>query len=416
MKLLKNIAIFPLFTLCLLSSVSASADHNGRFDPTPVWPLCGRIPLSSPPDCPMVRWGNPDFTDAPMSSTFGPRQKASQAFRYDFHRGIDIPTTMGTPVFAVADGVVLRVGNDPFYADTLVQIQHYRPGHSDCNSGCYYSNYLHLEVDSWVVNINDTVSKGQYIANAGSSLSGFEHLHFEIREAPGDHDPESAWQRDAVHPLLMLPYADTGAANMTVGLDVDDINPLNPLATVTVMMANGVELDLNRIEVEVYEKIANALPQLIPQPGNTGTGNTPENMGHGYNVNPPWFDMMQFNRQYSYKDSIIYPWAEFKTGGPYESPYAVLLPAFYDPNIHLDQNGGVGDESRGFFNGLIIAPTAFNIAADNYGLTVTFNELVGVADANNLCLRARAEDAAGNVTGWVQDNCAVTLLNDNFEN
>ncbi|HFD12853.1 MAG TPA: M23 family metallopeptidase, partial [Crenotrichaceae bacterium] len=301
-KLQVNCILILLLVILLLTD--ANADHNGRFDPAPVWPLCGRISEQPPsgwnqfaPTCPAARWGNPDFTDAPMSSSYGPRQQASRGFRYDFHRGIDIPTDAGTPVFAIADGIVRRVGTDPLFSDTLVQIEHTRPGHTDCSSGCYYSNYIHLVPDSWVVSIGDTVSKGQHIANAGPGLSGFEHLHFEVREAPGDFDPQSAWQRDAIHPLLVLPYADTGVDNIQLSIvNVDVTDPLNPKPTVVVRMANNVELDLNRIEVQVYEKGLAGSLQLIPQSGNIKTGNTPDSTG--YNVNPPWFDMIQFNYQY----------------------------------------------------------------------------------------------------------------------
>jgi len=62
-----------------------------------LWPLCGHITQAPPAGwqdtdgCPDTRW-NEDFADFPLSSSFGPRQKASENFRYDYHRGIDIPT------------------------------------------------------------------------------------------------------------------------------------------------------------------------------------------------------------------------------------------------------------------------------------------------------------------------------------
>ncbi len=42
--------------------------------------------------------------------------------RYDFHRGIDIPTPEGTPVYAIANASVRIAGSDPHYSDLLVQV------------------------------------------------------------------------------------------------------------------------------------------------------------------------------------------------------------------------------------------------------------------------------------------------------
>ena len=41
--------------------------------------------------------------------------------RYDFHRGVDIPIPIGTPLYAIDDGVVRIAGSDPNYSDGVVQ-------------------------------------------------------------------------------------------------------------------------------------------------------------------------------------------------------------------------------------------------------------------------------------------------------
>ncbi len=173
------------------------------FDPTSPWPLCGRISEAPPQNwidsdgCPSERWGATAFADLPIASPFGPRPLASEDDRYDFHRGIDIATPEGTPVFAIADGVVRIAGSHPSYSDPLVQLRHFRPGQTSCDDvGCYHSNYMHLT--QAVVVEDATVNKGDLIGYTGSSESGFAHLHFEIRNAPG-FDKFSSWQRDCIH-------------------------------------------------------------------------------------------------------------------------------------------------------------------------------------------------------------------------
>ena len=393
-----------LSTLLLVSSMAE------EFDTTPAWPLCGRISEAipsgwSPNDgCPSSRWGNADYTDAPFSSTFGPRQKASESYRYDFHRGIDIPTPSGTAMFAIAKGIVKKAGSDPAYSDNLIQLRHYRPGYwGSCyrGKGCYISNYIH--VSQWVVSVGETVEKGQLIGYSGVSVSGFAHLHFEIRNAPGKHDAYSTWQRDAIHPLSVLPYHDTQTNNMSVSIDeVNLTNPLLPIVKVTASLDNTEELDLGKIAVKLYEKDANGNLSEIVQTGNTPIGLTPE--GIGYAKYPSWYDMGVFNRQYSYKNSSKFPWSVFEGGGKYESPFFALLPSAYNANVHMD-NAMSSDSKIGEFNGEYIAPSQFNTTSSNYTLSVTFTKLNGLDDASALCIQAMAYDIKGNMTTPVSVNC-----------
>ncbi|HKJ16257.1 MAG TPA: hypothetical protein VJ984_02770, partial [Xanthomonadales bacterium] len=75
---------------------------SGKTDPDMIWPLCGRISENPPPGwvdtdgCPAERFGDPAYSDAPFSATYGPRPLASESNRYDFHRGVDIATPIGT--------------------------------------------------------------------------------------------------------------------------------------------------------------------------------------------------------------------------------------------------------------------------------------------------------------------------------
>jgi murein DD-endopeptidase MepM/ murein hydrolase activator NlpD len=220
-------SIIVLFLVSLLPG-KGEAISSGPFLPHRVWPISGTT--------------KPDF---PLSSTFGPRLKASEGYRYDFHRGIDIPAPRGTAVRAIADGVVRLAGDYPFYSDTLVQIRHYRPksGGRCTNNDCYYSNYMHLSMVS--VEKGQKVKRGQTIGYSGVSHSGFEHLHFEIRDG-GIH------QKHCIHPLVVLPYEDRGAPQVKI-TTVSTESPAKPKVGVTVT-SKSHELDFNRVEVFIYKE------------------------------------------------------------------------------------------------------------------------------------------------------------------
>lgn len=57
--------------------------------------------------------------DLIQTSPYGPRIKKSEE-RYDWHRGVDIPCTLGDPLYAIADGKVIKSGKHKAYRDPLV--------------------------------------------------------------------------------------------------------------------------------------------------------------------------------------------------------------------------------------------------------------------------------------------------------
>ncbi|NIP38907.1 MAG: M23 family metallopeptidase [Candidatus Dadabacteria bacterium] len=375
---------FSTLLFLTLFIVSALEALSQQFDPDMAWPLCGRITENPPAgwqvgdDCPADRFGNPDHTDLPIRSVFGPRPLVSENERYDFHRGIDIATPIGTPVFAVADGEVRTAGDHPSYSDPVIIIRHFRNGETSCsNSGCYHSNYLHM--DSAVVSQGQDVSKGQFIGYSGESASGFDHLHMEIRDAKPE-DPFSSWQRDCVNPVGILPYLSSDSATITFN-SVDTTDPNNPLVQITV---ESPRVDVNRIELFVYDGSDN----LVVQPGNT-----PDALG--YNVFPSWFDVNMWNRQYTHKDSSNFPWESFGQGGANECPYHADHPSSYDAHIHMDA-ADPANYQVGLFNGLRIQTQKFHISG--YNINITFNELTGPAN----CIVAKSFFGTGGeaVNSW----------------
>ncbi len=85
-----------------------------------------------------------------------------------WHRGIDIPLSNGSNVYASKSGTVALISSSNSRGKYVV---------IDHGNG-YYSEYQHLSSVS--VKKGDAVSQGQVIAKSGNTGSGGYHLHFEI--------------------------------------------------------------------------------------------------------------------------------------------------------------------------------------------------------------------------------------------
>ena len=104
-----------------------------------------------------------------FTSSFGVR---SDPFRGTaaMHAGVDIPGTIGTPIYATADGVISHAGRQGGYGN-LVQINHGRG---------IETRYGHLS--KILVSDNTRVRRGQMIGLMGSTgRSTGSHLHYEVR-------------------------------------------------------------------------------------------------------------------------------------------------------------------------------------------------------------------------------------------
>lgn len=87
------------------------------------------------------------------------------------HKGIDIASPCGTPVYCAGNGRVIRSGYDRGYGKFL-EVRH---------AGGFATRYAHL--DNVQVRQGDPVRIGEQIATVGhSGLATGDHLHFEIRK------------------------------------------------------------------------------------------------------------------------------------------------------------------------------------------------------------------------------------------
>jgi murein DD-endopeptidase MepM/ murein hydrolase activator NlpD len=112
-----------------------------------------------------------------ISSRFGSRADPFSGTR-SFHDGVDIAASMGTPILAMADGVISWSGDRSGFG-LMVEITH--------GQG-YTTRYAHASAT--LVKVGDRISKGQPVALVGSSgRSTGPHLHVEVRRLGRVVDP-----------------------------------------------------------------------------------------------------------------------------------------------------------------------------------------------------------------------------------
>jgi septal ring factor EnvC (AmiA/AmiB activator) len=98
------------------------------------------------------------------------QQRQEDLNTYVFNSGIDISAPLGEPVRAASFGTVIYIGNVKGYGDIII-LDH---------GGNVVTLYAHLS--EILVKMNDQVTKGQIIAQVGTSGGAISpRLHFEVR-------------------------------------------------------------------------------------------------------------------------------------------------------------------------------------------------------------------------------------------
>lgn len=228
--------------VCLLSTLPTLA----KAQPKIIWPVTFAKPWTK------------------LSSTFGPRLQASQNYRYDFHRGIDIPGDATDAVVAVEDGTVFRIyqaddTTSPYYSSgTVVIVRHQLPSpwqwHNQ-NQHVYYSLYMHLSTIVDGIAVGTAVQAGDtlgYIGQSGST--DFTHLHFEVRVGTTcslASDCNTVGFDPHLHPLTFLSYPETNRLGVRFTQRRQRLHVR--------LKIPKQELDVNRIVLTTYDDAGHAL-------------------------------------------------------------------------------------------------------------------------------------------------------------
>ncbi len=141
------------------------------------------------------------------------------------HTGIDYAMPVGTPVLAVADGVIANVMTDKSYGEVVV-----------LKADKYEIWYCHLSVKG--VKKGDKVSVGQELGKSGNTgNSTGPHLHLETRIAPFRYgnDVSCPFIED---PATIDPKAPADRKVGFLAKAVAAVTPAKPAATKVVVAAN----------------------------------------------------------------------------------------------------------------------------------------------------------------------------------
>jgi len=141
-------------------------EFNLRVDPAVVWPapthnFVNRSVFG-------YRWSR-----RTENGVFVRDEDGNYIYDLRLHSGVDVPMSVGTPVYAIMDGTVRRAYWVSGGGETVF-IEH------DNN---YRTHYLHLDRNSYLVAVDQRVVAGQQIAYSGrtGAVIGDGHLHFEVR-------------------------------------------------------------------------------------------------------------------------------------------------------------------------------------------------------------------------------------------
>jgi len=131
-----------------------------------------------------IRWPFPYAV--PISSGYGERAAPCYGCS-SMHMGVDFTPGVGTPIYAIADGVVTTSLADQWGFGTHVIITH------SINGQTVTSTYAHMQAGSTALAVGDQIGVGDFIGTVGmTGTATGNHLHLEITVGGTNVDP-FAW-------------------------------------------------------------------------------------------------------------------------------------------------------------------------------------------------------------------------------
>ncbi|MFO7798296.1 M23 family metallopeptidase [Rhodohalobacter sp.] len=159
---------------------------------------------------------------------YGPRSLPSG---YDFHAGIDLPASQGTPVYPVLPGEVVQTdtwSGSGSGAGNAVTVKH---------ADTLATSYLHL--NEIRVNVGDWINSNDIVGTVGQTGASYNHLHLGyFVNLP---NPDRRDERYSKNPLEILPHEEPGDILYTFNENGHIILDM-PLQSMT---ANSIELSGN---------------------------------------------------------------------------------------------------------------------------------------------------------------------------
>lgn len=141
------------------------------------------------------------------------------------HPGVDIRAVLGTPVVAVANGVVVKTVEKETADGIYVVLRHDEVPLADGSVETLFSSYLHLESIS--VKMGEKVRKGQQIGRVGmTGITTTPHLHFQIDRASAQSHVYWPYSTKDLNDLGIDFFA---ATNLGLGKENAIRNTVNPM-------------------------------------------------------------------------------------------------------------------------------------------------------------------------------------------